>query len=168
MNAWYDSLSGSNGFADPEVGERSLTFVLPSFFPDAHRRGMPKLTSFPEFDSSSSDNLGDDRRVVVMKGALLSELVQELLVRTKYLEWVVKTGLQTVMDDVATGKEPVTSLLAAIPPAAKLLHQEAATLAAELELPYRWVAKDCFMALARALWGSLPDRTSCSHCQRST
>lgn len=115
---------------------------------------MPrKLASFPEFESSHSNNLGDDRRVVVMKGAILSELVQQPRVLTKFPQWALKTGLHTVMDDVATGKKPVTSLIAAIPPAAKQLQEDAVRLAAGLKLPYRWVAKDLLHGFGAGLVG---------------
>ncbi len=116
-------------------------------------RDMPKLTSFPEFDSSHSKSLGDDHRVVVMKGALLSELMQQPRVLTEFPQWAVKTGLQTVMDDVATGKQPVTSLIEAIPPAAKLLQEDAVRLAAKLDLPYRWVVQGLLHGFSAGLVG---------------
>lgn len=114
---------------------------------------MPKLQSFPEFDSSQSNSDGDDRRVVVMKGALMSEVVQLPRVLTEYPRWAVKTGLQKLMDDVATGKKSAEDLIAAIPSAAKQLHEEAVSLAAALGLPFRWVARDLLHGFGAGLVG---------------
>lgn len=114
---------------------------------------MPKLTSFPEFDSSDSTTHGDDQRIVLMKGALLSELVQQPRVLTKYTQWPVKAGLYPLVRDILDGKEPVTKLIAAIPPAAKLLHEDAVKLAAELNLPYRWVAQGLLHGFGAGLVG---------------
>lgn len=114
---------------------------------------MPKLTSFPEFDSSDSTTHGDDQRIVLMKGALLSELVQQPRVLTEYTQWPVKAGLYPLVRDVLDGIEPVTKLISAIPPAAKLLQEDAVRLAAELNLPYRWVAKDLLHGFGAGLVG---------------
>lgn len=114
---------------------------------------MPKLQSFPEFDSSQSNSLGDDRRVVVMKGALLSELVRQPPVLTAYTQWTVKTGLHPVLQAVLDGNESVTNLIAAIPPASKQLHEEAFSLAAALGLPYRWVAQGLLHGFGAGLVG---------------
>jgi hypothetical protein len=115
---------------------------------------MPrKLESFPEFDSSHSNSLGDDRRVVVMKGALLSELVRQPPVLTAYMQWTVKAGLAPVLQAVLDGNESVTNLIAAIPPAAKQLHEEAFRLAAALGLPYRWVAQGLLHGFGAGLVG---------------
>ncbi|MGE3979575.1 MAG: hypothetical protein AB7F94_18620 [Nitrospira sp.] len=115
---------------------------------------MPRrLQSFPDFDSSDSASLGDDRRVVLIKGALLAELVQQSSVLTQYMQWTVKAGLHTVMQDVLDGKQPVTTLIAAIPPVAKQLHQEVATLVAKLGLPYRWVHQGLLHGFGAGLVG---------------
>lgn len=117
------------------------------------RTRMPRLTSFSEFDSSSSATHGDDRRVVVMKGAVLSELVRQSRVLTEYTQWTVKSGLHPLVLDVLDGKEPVTKLIAAIPPAAKVLQEDAVRFTAELKLPYRWLAKDLLHGFGAGLVG---------------
>ncbi len=114
---------------------------------------MPKLQSFPEFNSADSTTHGDDQRIVLMKGALLSESVRQSRVLTAYTQWTVKAGLHPLIQDVLDGKEPVTTLIAAIPPAAKLLREDAVRLAAELNLPYRWVAQGLLHGFGAGLVG---------------
>ncbi len=114
---------------------------------------MPKLQSFPEFDSSDSATSGDDQRIVLMKGALLSELAQQPRVLTEYMQWTVKAGIHPVMQAVLDGKEPVTKLIAAIPSSAKSLQEDAVKLAAELNLPYRWVAQGLLHGFGAGLVG---------------
>ncbi len=114
---------------------------------------MPKLQSFPEFDLSHSSSLGDDRRVVVMKGTLMTELVRQPPVLMAYMQWTVKAGLHQVPQAVRDGNEPVASLIAAIPSASQQLHEKAFTLAAALGLPYRWVARDLLHGFGAGLVG---------------
>lgn len=87
---------------------------------------MPKLTSFPEFDSSSSTTLGDDRRVVLMKGAVLSELVQQPCIFKAF-------ALFAVTVSTLSPQTPETI--------ARTLGPDAVQLARDIGLPYAWVAQ---------------------------
>lgn len=81
---------------------------------------MPrKLQSFPEFDSSLSDTHGDDQRVVVMKGALLSELVQQPpCIIHVFARWAVATGLLKLTKKVVHASDRLAKAL-------KLSHRSA-------------------------------------------
>lgn len=88
---------------------------------------MPKLTSFPKFDSSESTTHGDDQRIVLMKGALLSELVQQPCILKVFAHWAV------AITDIIP---PQTAQAVA-----RRLGPDAVQLAQAVGLPYAWVAQ---------------------------
>lgn len=73
---------------------------------------MPyKLTSFPEFDAVHSDNQGDDHRIPIMKGALLSELVQQPCIVKVFAHWGVATGLFNLADELGNASDRLAKAL---------------------------------------------------------
>lgn len=54
---------------------------------------MHRLEHFPPFDTFESKDLGDSKRYVLMRAALLSELVQVPIVQQAFARWGKQTGL---------------------------------------------------------------------------
>jgi hypothetical protein len=62
---------------------------------------LHKLESFPEFDTFTSKNQGEDLRYVFKRTMFLSELVQQPRVREFFRQWGKETGLSKLAIDAA-------------------------------------------------------------------